>query len=47
MVTIETHFNASPSEEQFEQLAGGTVGEYVDFLLARNCPTGSTNAPPP
>jgi hypothetical protein len=33
MVTIETHFNASPSEEQFEKLVAGTVGEYVDFLL--------------
>jgi hypothetical protein len=46
MVTIGTHFNAAPSDEQFEKLAAGTVGDYVDFLLCRNSIPGSPHAPP-
>ena len=43
--TIESHFNANVSVMQFEKLAGGTVGEYVNFLLGRIGP-GSHAAQP-
>ncbi len=34
-MTIESRFKVSPSEEQSDALAAGTVGDYVDFLLGR------------
>ena len=42
-MTIESHFGASPSDEDLDRFQEGTFGAYVDFLLqaSRPCPPAS------